>query len=121
MTNNKYFLSTITLLSFTLLSGCGGGGASGTTNTINHTPSQPHQLSARELQEVDALSSPSPIVIADAKTITITYFGSDLVPDEHNQFYLNIDNNTATGYQFAGEAWDNAGADYIVEDGYLLA
>lgn len=118
---NKFFSSLVILFAVMTLSGCGGGASENTTQSAS--PLLPKQLSTLNMQSLDILSRDSfsaPIVSTDADSITITHSGSGLSDDGHYQFFLNIDNDASTGYQFAGDGWDQAGADYIIEDGDLF-
>jgi hypothetical protein len=124
MLNKNTLLSGLLAVSLsTLLSACGGGSSAlQTTNTAS--PTSPHTLTARDLQRVDVLSAnttiQAPVVTSDANTITLSFHSANYRPGMHNQFFLNVDNNAATGFRFQNEAWDNAGTDYIVEDGNLF-
>ncbi len=127
MKHNKP-LALLSLLSLSLLSACGGGSSLTSDNNLPSTGGenliQPHQVSSRNLQSIDVLSRnifPAPVVTTNADSITISHaLPSGQSASSHYQFFLNIDNNAATGFRFDGEAWDKAGTDYIVEDGHLF-
>ncbi|MEB8430995.1 DUF5011 domain-containing protein [Cocleimonas sp. KMM 6892] len=36
--------------------------------------------------------------------------------DRYTQLFLDVDNNSATGFQFSGSVWNQGGADYMVEN-----
>ena len=38
---------------------------------------------------------------------------------ENTQIFLDTDNNSATGFQFGGEIWNQGGADYMIENNHL--
>ncbi len=121
-------LALLSLLSLSLLSACGGGSSVTSDNNLPSTGGenllQPHQVSNRNLQSIDVLSRnifPAPVVTTNADSITISHtLASGQSASNHYQFFLNIDNNAATGFRFDGEAWDKAGTDYVVEDGHLF-
>lgn len=121
--NKPLFLAS--LLSLSVLTACGGGSSvDDYTPTNNVNALQPHAVSSENLQNINVLSRntfPAPAVTTNANSITITHtLPSRQLPSAHYQFFLNIDNDAATGFRFDGEAWDNAGTDYIVEDGRLF-
>ncbi len=119
--NKNMMLTGLLAVSISALSGCGGGSSTRSSNTSNNLP---HTISAANLQGVDVLarapSIRSPKVTSDENTVTLSFFIVDYHPGLHNQFFINVDNNAATGFQFNNEVWDNTGADYVVEDGHLF-
>jgi len=121
-TNNK-LAAGILAVTISTLFGCGGGSSTPSSSNTS-TGSSPHTLNARELQGVDVLSTnpgiESPTVTSNASSITLTFHTTDFSPGQHAQFFLNVDNNAATGFIFDSEAWDKAGTDYIIEDGHLF-
>jgi surface protein len=123
MKNNKP-LALMSLLSLSILSACGGGSASINNPSTTQAGLQPHQVSERNLKTVNVISRDTfsaPVVTSTADSITITHTpSSGRVTGRHYQFFLNTDNDAATGFRFDGEAWDKAGTDYIVEDGHLF-
>jgi hypothetical protein len=126
MSINNLLLSFLAIFSMTFLNGCGGGSSvNGTTPSNTQQPlQQPHQLSARDFQSVDILantvSTGGVKVTTDDKTITISRRGTYRHDESHYQFFINVDNTASTGFNFDNEGWDNAGTDYIVEDGILF-
>ena len=133
MKHNKS-LAVISLLSLSILTACGGGSATGDNhspnssnnphNSNNSNALQPHDVSSENLQTLNVLSRVdvnAPVVTTTPDNITITYTSaSGSLSGDHFQFYLNVDNDAATGFRFENEAWDKAGTDYIVEDGRLF-
>ena len=116
--------AVIVLVGLTLIA-CGGG-TSSESITIPNTPNnnlQPRSLNAADMSNVSILAreaAPAPQVTNDSDTITITHTGSEISSALHYQFFINTDNNAATGFNFSNEVWDDAGTDYIVEDGDLF-
>lgn len=126
MLTTKFLPAFIVALSVTLFNGCGGGSsANGTTPSHTQQPlRQPHELSARDFQSVDVLapipSTGGVTVTTDADTITISRQGTYRHDESHYQFFLNVDSSASTGFNFDNQGWDNAGTDYIVENGILF-
>ncbi len=59
-------------------------------------------------------------------THSASYFALDVyfshnIPQEvqHFQYFLDTDNNAATGFSFGQDSWRISGADYLIEDGKL--
>ncbi len=119
MTHRNVLMAAFLTLSLSTLFGCGGG-SSGVSNT-NHS-ADPQTVNNNNFVGVNVLSRATvvaPIVTTTANTLTISYPVKP-GPDEHFQFYLNVDNNPVTGFRFNNEIWDDAGTDYLVEDGILF-
>ncbi len=62
-------------------------------------------------------SSTSLKVTSDEDYIYLCAQGSNLGPN--GQFFINSDNNSATGY--VNGIWTNSGCDYLIESGYLYS
>lgn len=83
---------------------------------------QPHALNAQSMSRVNVLARSrlsSPQITLKGDTITFSQVGTQFSKKQHYQFFINIDNNVATGFQFNNEAWAKSGADYLLEDGIL--
>jgi hypothetical protein len=121
MSTNKFLLAFYAVTSMIFFNGCGGGSSNNISQT---TPVQPHSLSSQDFQRVDVLSQATSAsgltVTTDNNTITISRRGTYRHDESHYQIFINVDNDANTGFRFDNEAWDNAGTDYIVEDGHLF-
>ncbi len=117
--NIKYIFYIIFLFAF--ISGCGG------QSSKQLTPlNQPHRLNSKSIEKINTLSKVKDSPSLNAKAIDVhrlqieisnIYLDKSNTP--HTQFFLNVDNNPSTGFSFENEAWDKAGADYMVEDNSL--
>ncbi|MCK5810075.1 MAG: DUF5011 domain-containing protein [Cocleimonas sp.] len=118
----KHFSPAISLTALVLmLSACGGSDKTGDANPSSSQ--HPHSLGGKSIatQQVLSRQSNSAItVITKGDKITLTYKNASISSgDQHFQFFINTDNNTSTGFQFDGEAWNDSGADYLIEDNEL--
>lgn len=117
-TKNKLIQLIFSAVLFSLLSACGGGKTSNTTN--NNSP-QPHNLTAKNMQEMHKLSSNTDSrlkVVSNNDSITITYTADNISSADNFQFFLHADNDTSLGIQ-QSFVWDKPGAEYMIENGTL--
>jgi len=122
---NLKLSNTCVFLAGLILIGCGGGSSSDsvTLPSVSNNNLQPRSLSSADMSNVQILAreaAPAPTVTNNSDSITITHTGSEISNKLHYQFFINTDNNAATGYNFDNVIWDDAGTDYIVEDGDLF-
>jgi len=119
---NKSF-AVISLLSLSILTACGGSSSTNGLKTGN-TTHQPQQLSGKNLEGFNVLSRDvvnAPVVTTTTDSITISYTAaSGHLNGSHLQFFLNVDNDANTGFNFTDEAWEKAGTDYLIQDGFLF-
>lgn len=134
-TRNVFSVSTTLLLS-SLLTACGGGTSIDTTSNdvttgVTTHPSEPIAIESTSWGESQARASLRDISIETAITrnrvggqvsldIKVKGVRSFQDANEHWQVFLDIDNDSTTGFQFDGEAWSRlSGVDYVIEDGHL--
>lgn len=122
---SKYKIQSFILLTSIALIGCGGGdsGSGESVTPIQNDNSVPQRLSAADIPNAQFLARETysaPVVTNDQNTITLTHSGSEVSDDLHYQFFINTDNDPSTGFRFENEVWDDAGTDYIIEDGDLF-
>ncbi len=122
----------ITFLSTIILSACGGGSSAGTdqettgTAPVQITTESWHNTQAR-LTSNTTLTTKTYIRRSGGTRTRpkyTTYLRAQIngVTDNpaHEQFFIDIDNNPATGFKFANELWSTqSGIDYLIEDGQL--
>ncbi len=60
------------------------------------------------------------LVCRDANLTLDVYFTQNIPAEvQHFQYFLDTDNNAATGFSFGQDSWRISGADYLIEDGKL--
>jgi len=127
--SNPFF---ITLFSSVVLTACGGG--TGANQDTAGTQSEPTQVTAKNWQNAQAKLDSNATLTAKTITrhrrITQTQFIStsylqlkingSVDKPAHKQYFVDIDNNPATGFQFENELWSaKSGVDYLIQDGML--
>jgi len=98
-----------------LFSGCGGTNSSENLTTTSKNSFNPTKIDREWYHGVNSDDSNSNISFEiDNSTIKISI--SDISAGEfrHNQFFINTDNNTSSGYEGTG------GADYLIEDSHIF-
>ena len=131
---NKLITSAaVTAFLSTQLTACGGS----SNVADNAPPNEPIEISTASWGTQERIDSTVELVVDTYSRPTggtgghrtwATYFtifaknaNTDNVSPPHGQFYIDIDNNPNTGYQFNNELWSSkSGADYLLEDGQLF-
>ncbi len=103
----KLIISTIFMGLF--LTGCGGDEANSSTNHVD--ANQPHKV--QRVLVANFNDSSQYHIQSDDEFIFFKIYNYDKNIVAHSQFYLNIDNNTQTGYK------NNSGSEYLIEDNRL--
>jgi hypothetical protein len=111
------FLASSTILLSLLFTGCGETGS---------TPSIKQPTNTTKVVRVDADETDWTWFVGtdgthgDADLTFDVYFSKDIPAEvQHFQYFLDTDNNSATGFSFGEDSWRISGADYLVEDGEL--
>ncbi len=112
-------LSGSALLSLSLLTGCGG-----TVNSdasLNQPRDTTKLIRAVAEDETDWTWFVGTDGLHSGSNLTLDVYFMNNIPAEveHFQYFLDTDNNAATGFSFGEDSWRISGADYLIEDGKL--
>lgn len=110
---------------FLFLTACGGGSSDSSSDSVVETTESAVQISSRSWGNSD-------LAYRTEKSFETAFSQSTLewkilISDEtitqksHIQVYLDVDNDSSTGFQFDNEAWaSKSGADYLIQDSTLF-
>ena len=112
-------LITSSLIASTLfISGCGNS----TTDTVKILqPQDTSKVIRAAAEETDWTWFVGTDGTHDGTNLSLDVYFSQNIPSEvqHFQYFLDTDNNGATGFSFGQDSWRISGADYLIEDGEL--
>lgn len=123
-------------LASTQITACGGGGSADTAS--NTHPDEPIQVTASSWKKGKAITITTDNTVINVKKYhRLGRVGKDVKEIKryihfervtkvanpqikHHQVFIDIDNNSATGFQFVSDLWTGqSGADYMIEDNEL--
>ena len=100
-----------------LFTGCGES----TATTSLKQPTDTTKVARVDAQETDWTWFVGTDGTHNRTDLTLDVYFSKNIPAEvqHFQYFLDTDNNSATGFSFGQDSWRVSGADYLIEDGEL--
>ncbi len=113
----KLFTGSL-LLSSVLFTGCG---ESASDETTLYQPKDTTKLIRAAADETDWTWFVGTDGVRSGANLTLDVYFTKNIPAEveHFQYFLDTDNNSATGFSFGQDSWRISGADYLIEDGHL--
>ena len=119
---SKPSVSALSLVLLALLSGCNSAQTPSTKILGNNQVQQPsaHKIKRANWVDVNLLAHGvlgDLQITSDAEKLSLRISNSQDL-GAHVQFFLDVDNDAATGFQFS--VWPNSGSNYLIEDNILF-